>query len=146
MWHGNPQDHCHYMLRLKALKKSVSQERSNISCIVKRMTGLLRAKKEPEHIEKLKLAIKFINSLRLSDILKNIAYLRGLVPNDGSYYDLTTLLERILHLMRNMAKSRPEHREKLRLAESYIYQRKDQQEVLSIIMSPQVDFQVPDSN
>lgn len=135
LWHGDPQDHYHHMLRLKALKKLVSEERSKLSCILKRMTGLLRTKNEREQKEKLELAIKFINGLSLSDIRKNIIYLRSLVPADRERYDLSLTLERIIHIMRNMAKRRPEHREKLGLAESYIYQRKDQQEVLSIIMS-----------
>lgn len=134
LWHGDPHDHIHYMLRLKALKKLVSEERSKLSCILKRMIGLLRTKNEGEQREKLELAIKFINGLSLSDIRKNIIYLRSLVP-DRERYDLSLILERIIYIMRNMAKRRPEHREKLGLAESYIYQRKDQQEVLSIIMS-----------
>ncbi|KAL1819098.1 hypothetical protein ACET3Z_013967 [Daucus carota] len=150
VWYGEDvNDVFRYMLRLKALRK----ETCKVSRMKIRLAGLLRTKnKEPgkkhefaEFLnslclsdtqklrEKLELA-KFRDSLGLSDIWMIIRYMKHQAPNRESH-DLSFLLERIIYLVRNMAKDRPEHREKLDLVECYVYQLKEEQEVMSIVMS-----------
>lgn len=61
-----------------------------------------------------------------------IVRLQGLERVRGSFNCLRKKLRRLL---RDMAKSKPEHRDKLLLANLYIQQRKHKEEVLSIIKS-----------
>ena len=113
MWYGDPEYHLyHYMLRFKALKKLASHERFKSSCMMRIVTALLGAKNEAEQ--------------RKKSIQRNINYLKSVVPNQ-EIYDLSFLPKiRIIYVLRNMAKSTPEHKEKLEIAESYIYRLKEE--------------------